>query len=173
VAFVVTILCCNFWTNEAWWEQVISVLPNLLGFTLGGFAIFLGFGSETFKTMLSDDDETKSPYISVSASFLIFVLFQVVALLYAFVSKAMHFDLVVLAHKKEWFFEKQAVPIQEWLLWLDPFTAGFGYLLFVYSMIFTLRASMRIFRLSRWYHSLIVEEAEEAERERLRLSQIP
>jgi hypothetical protein len=83
----VTVLCFNFWRNDIWWDQVISVLPNLLGFTLGGFAIFLGFGSESFKTMLSDEDELKSPYVSVSAAFLMFVAFQVLALLYALVAK--------------------------------------------------------------------------------------
>jgi hypothetical protein len=166
VSIIVTLLCFKFWSDDLWWDQVISVLPNLLGFTLGGFAIFLGFGSESFKTMLSDDDEMRSPYISVSASFLVFVLFQVMALLYAFVAKATHFNLAAAALKAKMDLPPVVIHVDNWLITLEPYASGLGYFLFVYSLIFTLRASMRIFRLSRWYHSLIVDEAEDAERRR-------
>jgi hypothetical protein len=149
-----------------WWDQVISVLPNLLGFTLGGFAIFLGFGSESFKTMLADRDELKSPYISVSASFLVFVAFQVAALLYAFTAKALHFDLSLTASKMGVELPHIIKFAEKWLLKCDPFASAMGYFLFIYSILFSLRASVRIFRLSRWYHHLIVLEAEEAERQR-------
>ncbi|MEX0143656.1 hypothetical protein MRBLMS1_004560 [Massilia sp. LMS1-1-1.1] len=181
ISLFVTFLCFNFWLTLPWWDQVISVLPNLLGFTLGGFAIFLGFGSESFKTMLSDVDEKRSPYISVSASFLIFVFFQVLALLYALAAKSLHFDLMQSAkyiktnfqYFKEFDFLKVIQPLQLWLDRFDVLASGVGYFLFVYSLIFSLRASMRIFRLSRWYHQLIVAEAAEAEAARLRLNPPP
>lgn len=166
LSLIITALCFNFWRTDAWWDQVISVLPNLLGFTLGGFAIFLGFGSESFKTMLADNDEMRSPYISVSAAFLVFVAFQVAALLYAFVAKAVHFDMAVMAAKLKYTIPPYIQAIEPFLLGVEPFASALGYFLFIYSILFSLRASLRIFRLSRWYHQLIVLEAEEAARRR-------
>lgn len=179
LALTVWLFCLPFWLVGQWWEQVISVLPNLLGFTLGGFAIFLGFGSESFKTMLSDPDENKSPYISVSAAFLMFIFFQLIALLYAFSAKALHFDPTKIAEFLQiWISREFEVPsdfkerffaganlFYEGLKYADYAASGVGYFLFVYSLIFSLRASMRIFRLSRWYHHLIVLEAQEAARQ--------
>ena len=48
-AILITLLTVGFWfgISTKWWERVISVIPNLLGFTLGGFAIFL----RAFKTL--------------------------------------------------------------------------------------------------------------------------
>jgi hypothetical protein len=41
-------------------------MPNLLGFTLGGFAVFLGFDDEKFKTLIAGEDNeapgVSSPY---------------------------------------------------------------------------------------------------------------
>lgn len=166
ISLTVTVLCFNFWYSGVWWDQVISVLPNLLGFTLGGFAIFLGFGSESFKTMLSNEDELKSPYVSVSAAFLIFVAFQVLALLYALVAKGTHFDLSPIAAKFEISLAPWMLALEKLILKIEPFSSAVGYFLFVYSLVFALRASMRIFRLSRWYHHLIVLEEKEAEQRR-------
>jgi len=145
------LLCSPYWLSSEWWEQVVSVIPNLLGFTLGGFAIFLGFGSETFKTMLSDRDETKSQYVSVSAAFLIFVCFQLAALFYAFIAKSLHFDLPGFTDR----FSKE-------LEVGNAIGSGIGYWIFIYSLVCAFRAAMRIFRVSRWYHHLIVIEAVEA-----------
>jgi hypothetical protein len=158
LSLVVWAICYHFWLEETWWEQVISVLPNLLGFTLGGFAIFLGFGSDAFRGVISDADEKKSPYISVSAAFLIFVSMQVFALLFAFCAKAVHFETPqVLA---EW---------KAWIKYGDVFASGLGYFIFIYSIALALRSAVRIFRLSRWYHEFIVIETERAEEKERKL----
>lgn len=143
-------LCAHYWITSPWWDQVISVFPNVLGFTLGGFAIFLGFGSDSFKKVLSHEDEMKSPYLSVSAAFLIFVFFQLITLLYAFAAKALHFGI-----------PKCLESITNWINTVDVIASGFGYFLFIYSLVLALRAAMRIFRLSRWYHTLIIVEMKE------------
>jgi phage FluMu protein Com len=53
-AIVLLVLTTPFWVCRAWWEQVISVIPSLLGFTLGGFAMFLGFGNKKFLALLAE-----------------------------------------------------------------------------------------------------------------------
>jgi len=149
LAVFVWLLCSRYWILYPWWDQVISVMPNLLGFTLGGFAIFLGFGSDAFRGVISDDDEYKSPYISVSAAFLIFVSMQLAALLYALAARGTHFDIPICLK-----------PLELWLLRGELLFSGFGYFLFIYSITLAFRSAMRIFRLSRWYHAFIVGETE-------------
>lgn len=151
LAVLVWLLCTRYWVVGPWWDQVISVMPNLLGFTLGGFAIFLGFGSDAFRGVISDDDEKKSPYISVSAAFLIFVSMQLAALLYALVARAVHFDIPICM--KQW---------EAWILRGELVFSGIGYFLFIYSITLAFRSAMRIFRLSRWYHAFIVGESQDA-----------
>ncbi|MBF3381673.1 hypothetical protein [Burkholderia pseudomallei] len=141
LALIVCVLSYHFWWYEKWWEQVISVIPSVLGFTLGGFAIFLGFGSESFKKMLAEGENIDaSPYISVSASFLNFTIFQIAALLMAFVANATHFDT-----------PKLLLPYKGVIRWLDIGGSAIGYFVFLYSLMLALRAALRIFRLSRWY----------------------
>jgi hypothetical protein len=91
---LITIFTFHYWYNYAWWTQAISVLPNLLGFTLGGFAVFLGFGSDKFKELISGQTASSgsSPYLSISVTFLHFVLVQLAALLWAIIASTVHFN---------------------------------------------------------------------------------
>ncbi len=146
LAFLVCVLAAPFWLTDRWPNQVISVLPNLLGFTLGGFAIFLGFGSDEFKGAIAQSDESTSPYLSVSAAFITFVAFQLAALLWALVANALYFEapgfLAPFAREIEW----------------ASYTGGaVGYFLFAYSLALVLRAAVRIFRLSRWYNMYLTK----------------
>lgn len=147
-AVILWVICIPTWTTPEWWKDSISVLPSLLGFTLGGFAIFLGFGSDSFKEMISSENEKEAQYLSVSAVFLTFVGVQVLGLLWAIACAA------------TW----QPTPS-----WLSPmsdilyhgrlFFWGIGYLLFLYGIVLAFHAALRIFRLSRWYNSFLVYQA--------------
>ncbi|WP_158658442.1 hypothetical protein [Achromobacter sp. AONIH1] len=143
IALPVWMLTAPFWLASAWWDQVLAVAPNVLGFTLGGFAIFLGFGSEDFRRVLTatGKDAESTPYMSVSAAFLVFTVFQIAAILLALVAKALYFPTPV------WLL-KWATIIE----WAGRVAGGIGYGIFIYSLVFALRAAIRIFRLSRWYN---------------------
>jgi hypothetical protein len=149
LSIVVWLLTYHFWWYEKWWDQVISVIPSVLGFTLGGFAIFLGFGSESFKEMLAaGDDIDSSPYVSVSAAFLFFTIMQLAALLMAFIANSMHFATPT-----------ALLPYKGAIHTFDIIGSGFGYFIFLYSLALALRAALRIFRLSRWYALFLAQEA--------------
>ena len=145
-------LCYRVWSNPQWWEQPISVLPNLLGFTLGGFAIFLGFGSESFKEVISRKDPLKSPYLSVSAAFVVFVMAQCIALLWALVARALSFPVPPALN-----------PIADLLAIGTAISWALGYFLFILGIVLAIRASLRIFRLSRWYNDYLIAEMEARE----------
>ena len=145
VSLFVFALTSPFWLYSPWWDQVLAILPGVLGFTLSGYAIFLGFGSDSFKMFLAQgDDPDNTPYMSVGAAFLLFVSLQLTSVLYALVVKALQFPLPDALHCFEPYLAKAGYV-----------ASGIGYLLFIYSLALSLRAALRIFRLSRWYNHFL------------------
>lgn len=142
VSFVLLLLTANTWLYTKWWEDVASVVPNLLGFTLGGFAIFLGFGDEKFKSEIAGNDPFEesddSPYLVVSSTFLHFVFVQMIALLWALAAKGLHFDLPV---------PEIAYPVKI----IGLFGSAVGYWLFLYGICLAAAAGLAIFRVAGWY----------------------
>lgn len=149
LALMVWLLAAPMWLSPKWQDQVISVLPNLLGFTLGGFAIFLGFGSDDFKRAIARADEAKSPYLSVNAAFMLFVAVQLAALMTAIVASAL------------WSISTPdfLAPLASCIQTASKVGGGFGYFLFCYSLALVLRAAVRIFRLGRWYNAYLHPQA--------------
>jgi hypothetical protein len=53
-ALFVTLLCWSKWHGANWTATPLAVLPALLGFTLAAYALFLGFGDESFRKFLAN-----------------------------------------------------------------------------------------------------------------------
>jgi hypothetical protein len=146
VALVITLTCFNEWKNPDWWEQVTSILPNVLGFTLGGFAIFTSFGDEKFRQLLAepdeDDDMAPTAYVQLCSSFVHFILVQIIALLFAIIAKSLDFT-----------WEQSPEIFQEVLPWLNGAAGFVGFALFIYSLTSALAATMHVFRIASMYES--------------------
>jgi len=106
--------------------QALNIFPNLLGFTLGGYALLIGFGDRGFHQMLSGTDVREGISImqSVSATFVHFLLLQSAALMIA---------------------------IFQSFVWNPAPLMLFGSILFIYALISVVALVMAIFRYSRWY----------------------
>lgn len=128
---------------SAWWDQSISVLPNLLGFTLGGFAIFIGFGDEKFRQLLSEQEAggrlPDNAYVQLCATFVHFIVVQVLALLAAILGKSW------------WFYTGWMDPFRELLPALNAVGGALGYGLFLYALTSVLAATMHVFRIATLY----------------------
>lgn len=129
-----------FWLRESWWETALSTLPNVLGFTLAGFTIWLGFGDEKFRALISRaKPDRESPFMGVSAGFAHFVVVQILALMAALWAKAMNFPL----------------PSNCWLYDHIGFIAipgqFVGFLLFIYALMSALAATLGVLRAASWY----------------------
>ncbi len=141
VSVVLVAVTADSWINYKWWLTVTAVVPNLLGFTLGGFAIFLGFGDERFKTTIAGNDagdDDHSPYLMVSATFMHFVVIQILALLWAVAGGALYFDL-------PW------PQLSGLFRWLGVLGGLVGYWLFIYGVCLAAAAGFAIFRVAGWY----------------------
>jgi len=144
LSIVLLLLTFNAWTAPAWWDQSLSVLPNLLGFTLGGFAIFIGFGDEKFRSLLAEPEEDASQptiYVSLCSTFVHFILVQVLALIYAAIAKSW------------WFYAEWMNPVRPFLPFLNGLAGAIGYGLFLYALTSIIAATMHVFRIASMYES--------------------
>ncbi|ACB34527.1 conserved hypothetical protein [Leptothrix cholodnii SP-6] len=156
-SIVLLVATSNTWINAGWWEQSIGVLPNLLGFTLGGFAIFIGFGDERFRQLLAEPDEseeTHTVYVGLCSTFVHFIIVQVLALFCAILAEA-------------WWFEFAWPPaVKAVLPALNVLGGAIGYGLFLYALTSVLAATMHIFRIATMYEEYqrsLSESAEQVE----------
>jgi hypothetical protein len=61
----------------------LSVVPNILGFTVGALAILLAFSSSDFFTYLIDGGKERSLFMMTVAKFVHFIMVQVLSILMA------------------------------------------------------------------------------------------
>ena len=81
----------------SWINSAKSIFPSILGFSLGGYAILIGFGDEKFLDALrmKNKDEKISPYMKINASFLHFIFIQFVCLFFASVAEMTHSEYIL------------------------------------------------------------------------------
>lgn len=152
VAIVLTILLWHFWWTDAWWDVSIGILPNIIGFALGGYAIWLGFGDEKFRNLISEKDTVacSSPYLEVSATFAHFIIVQLLALCVAVIAKGTYFPL----SDVPWLFnllKSLKSPPNFIHEIIAPIFYCFGFLLFIYAIMTAVAATLAVFRVAYWF----------------------
>lgn len=149
VALLITILCFPYWLYKDWWEDVLSIIPNLLGFTLGGYAMLMAFGdSEFHKELATKGDSRYSPLMRVNSTFVHFILLQVLSLVFAIIVKSYYFS-----------------PTGILARFIDDFSTLFtllmgatyflGFFVFSYALISTIAATFAILRLMKIYDVIL------------------
>ena len=95
LSVVITIFLFPHWSKPEWWDDVLSIMPNLLGFSLGGYAMWIAIGDDDFRKLISGEDEDgkPSPYMEVNAAFVHFVVLQMLSMIFALFAKAYFFEL--------------------------------------------------------------------------------
>lgn len=151
-SILLTILMAHFWVNEAWWDVSLSVLPNIIGFALGGYAIWLGFGDEQFRNLISEktDQDGFSPYLEVSATFAHFILVQLLSLCVALIAKATYFPITDI----HWLYNllvSLKLPVNFFHETVAPIFYCIGFLLFIYALMTAIAATLSVFRVAYWF----------------------
>jgi hypothetical protein len=119
--------------DKAWPSEVTSIIPNILGFSLSAYAILLAFGDKKFLAFIqSIKDENGVSYLNgLSATFIHFILFQVVAIIMA---------IVVGSHLSN--LPKAVGSALSFLC----------YVIFMYSIMVAVAAAIALFRISSLYN---------------------
>ncbi|MDN7752696.1 hypothetical protein [Burkholderia gladioli] len=161
---VITVLLGHLWVDGGWWTDPIAVLPTMVGFAIGAYAIVLGFGDERFRSVIMTRRKGKtSPFVTISASLAHFIVVQLAAFGVALGAKGLDFPLkesegigayVYYAFGSVDFVHK----------WISPIGYFFGFLLYIYAVATALATAMAIFRLT----TMIERDEEPKKKEPLR-----
>lgn len=145
LSLLLTICSYKQWTGAQWQDTVTSVMPNLLGFTLAGYAVILSFGDEKFRVLISQKGRFKySPFLSYSTTFLHFVIIQSISLIFAITYKST---------------DGMQIP---WILRYG--LSVIGYWIFLYSLCFAVAAGLAIYKLGRAFEKIKSQEPRHQER---------
>jgi hypothetical protein len=119
----------------------MAIIPSLLGFSLGGFAVFVGLSDEGFRAWLSTTSSKTNapPFLSVSSTFVHFIIIQIISLLAAIVASSLDFNY-------NWPKAMEPIIYAGNLLY-----ACIGYFLFLYAIVSMIAATLSLFRVVTWY----------------------
>lgn len=148
-SILITIACFNIWTKPGWWDSVLSILPNLLGFSLGGFALWLAIGDDQFRKLIAKRTHAPqyTPYAQINASFVHFIVLQVSAIVCALIAKGLDFQLPATC----WLIQN----FREEFYFACGVGAFVGFLLFVYAILSALAATLGLFQITFMYEAYL------------------
>lgn len=138
---VMLVVTAHFWAFKNWWEQPLSIIPSLLGFSLAGLAVFVGFSDREYQSLLATtkDDNGTSVFLSTCATYVHFVVIQFLSLVFAIVAKSLDFPF-------DW-----PAPFAAYVRPAFCVFGAMGYLLFLYAIFSMVAAAMSLFRTVYWY----------------------
>lgn len=132
------------WQTIKWADSVTGIIPNLLGFSLGTYALLFSLMSTRMKQALKHlRNRNGTPYLDeINATFFHFILVQTLSLSWALVMKLSTVrDLAV--------FCEAGPRVLEIISW-GNYVAGFiGYTLLTYSLSLVIASSLAVYRLAR------------------------
>jgi hypothetical protein len=149
VSLVLTVIMSPLWLQPSWWERPLSVLPNLLGFTLGGMAVLTGWGNRKFAAILkgSDADGRASPYIESIATFVHFLIMQFLAIILALLASSRPLSNI---SSDNWgYLCERIIFISQIRLYGGYFFWFLGFFVFIYAVVLTISAIMGLFVFER------------------------
>jgi hypothetical protein len=130
-SLLITGLGYNVWLYDTWWDLPLSILPNVLGFSLAGYAILLAVSNQSFQKLLvesKDEESGTAAFHSVHAEFVHFAFIQALALLLGVIARLIDFDPTWLLN-----LDSQNC-ITNSLAIANKVFSGIGFLLFAYSL---------------------------------------
>jgi len=108
----------------------MDILPGLLGFSIGAFAVILVFSNDRMVEVIAEEGSQESMLMRTSAMFVHFILTQVVALLAALACKIY-------------------APL-----------AGIGFFLLIYALLLAIATCFALFNLAQVYNAVLGTKTE-------------
>lgn len=131
VALLAAVVAHPRWLSTSWPEDVLAVLPSVLGFSLGGYAMLLAFGDTKFLKFLASPGRNASSYLNnVSSSFVHFIVVQILSIL---------LTLMLSGY------------LNNHQSWIISAASGLVYWTYLYALFTALAATFAVFRMTSLY----------------------
>lgn len=134
----------NWVSSNKWAEVSQSLIPNLLGFSLGTYAILFSLMTGRLKRALKAEknDRGVSFLDEINATFFHFILVQVSALIWAFLYQGTALHDFAHAIQPDW------PCATDMLVVLKALGGAIGYVLLIYSITLIVGAALAVYRLA-------------------------
>jgi hypothetical protein len=150
-----TLILFRSWAvGNQWWNDVLSIVPGLLGFSLGGFAIWVAIGDDKFRSLIvgSEDPKEPSPFMEINATFAHFIVVQIIAIFLALFAKSYFFSYQetreIMNFLGEW----------AWVIYISKLLYFICYFFFIYAIASGLATVFALFSVSSWYDEMKSQE---------------
>ena len=129
-SLIISLMLHGLWRQAGWTSYVFDIVPDMLGFTLGGYAIWLAIGDERYRSFLAQkrEGQAQSAFLQMNARFAHFLLIQASALIIALLASYFQQSLAL---------------------------AFVGFTLLIYAIAGAVALALAIFRYSRIYEAFI------------------
>jgi phosphate starvation-inducible membrane PsiE len=91
IAAIIAVMLLPLWRSGQWADLAISILPNLLGLSIGAMAILLAFPTTRMFRILAEDGRKDSFYLDLASRLTHFIIVQAIALILGLFGKSYHF----------------------------------------------------------------------------------
>lgn len=89
LSLVISLASFGRWKTGPWWESGIGVVPGILGFAIGTFAIFVAIGDEKFRSLIAKGGvERVNSVRSIYVSFVFLIIVQAVCIAYCLLAES-------------------------------------------------------------------------------------
>lgn len=145
IAVATGLVSYKTWLSDDWTNTTLSVIPNLLGFSLGTYALLFSLISPNIKFALKNlKNSSNVSYLDeVNATFFHFIFCQVIAFMTAYLfQQTLFYDLSR--------FIAKMIPTPFDLFPLIKYSGAlFGVIIFLYSILMVVASSLTVYRLAR------------------------
>ncbi|WP_158660200.1 hypothetical protein [Niveispirillum cyanobacteriorum] len=130
--------------DQKWVDIPLSLLPNLLGFSLGAYALIFSLTNERLLAALHTPTSDGSPTHlgAINATFFHFILMQTIAIIYALANKSTLIIDAVILLPFSCEFKKTTTNV------LSSAAGLFGYFLTVYAIVLLIGAAIAVYRMT-------------------------
>jgi hypothetical protein len=144
-SLAISLVSYQSWIDESWPDLAMSVIPNLLGFSLGTYALLFSLISPRIRLALRTLRNDKGVrYIDeMNATFLHFILVQVICFIWAFLYKQSLFLDISLWVARTMPSNVNLFPV------LSTMGGIVGVLLILYSILLVIGASLTVYRIAK------------------------
>lgn len=132
------------WASPKWVDLPLALLPNLLGFSLGAYALIFSLANERLLAALNaaTDELGRTLLRIINATFLHFILVQSLAIIFALAQKSS-----AILDAARWLLSSPAAEASAtW--WLTRSAGAFGHWLTIYAVVLLIGAALGAYRLA-------------------------
>jgi hypothetical protein len=150
LSILFSLLSFGTWRNGDWWESGLSVVPAILGFAIGTFAIFVALGDEKFREMLAKGGKLRVKSVrDIYVSFVFLITLQAIAVLFCMLAASRPLVSIIELIRL------QEIDIPPLILEsgkiISIFSRFIGFTLVVYSVLSVIPMTLSVLRMGSLY----------------------